>query len=102
MDLKTAFSYELSTYPAALGDKCRLLRPADKSKLINYILKDVEESNEIIPDDSIYIIDGGSFLHRIPWMKGSSFNDICLKYVQHIKSNFGITYIVVFDGYGYV
>ena len=35
-------------------------------------------------NDNVYVVDGGSLLHRIPWQKGSTYNSICQKYTDYM------------------
>lgn len=32
-----------------------------------------------------YVVDGGSLMHNIPWKYGSTFAEICQKYVESVK-----------------
>ena len=56
-------------------------------------------------DGTCYVIDGGrppargSLIHRLPWMQGSSFGDICLMYYDYLYRNYKGDITVVFDGY---
>ena len=71
VDLETAFSYELCTYPASLISTDGLLRTADKPKLADELWKVVGKSQTEVPmNDVHYVLDGGSFMQRIKWVKG--------------------------------
>ena len=37
-------------------------------------------------------------LQRIPWMKGATFNEICIVYTEYVSKKYGSA-IIVFDGY---
>ena len=45
-----------------------------------------------------FVLDGGSLLHRIPWQRGTTYNDICRQYTSYVTRKYGCA-IVVFDGY---
>ena len=47
---------------------------------------------------SQYVLDGGFLVHRIPWQRGTTYNDICRLYTNHVTRIYGHT-IIVFDGY---
>ena len=49
-------------------------------------------------DETQYVIDGGSLLHRIHWQSGLSFGEICQRYVDSVERKYSKA-IVVFDGY---
>ena len=43
-------------------------------------------------------LDGGSLVHRIPWQRGITYNDICRLYTNYVIIRYGHA-IIVFDGY---
>ena len=47
---------------------------------------------------SQYALDGGSLVHRIPWQRGTTYNDICRLYTNYVTRRYGHA-IIVFDGY---
>ena len=51
-----------------------------------------------IPKDIQYVLDGGNFLHKILWVKGSTYSEISKSYRNYVLSKYGEA-IVVFDGY---
>ena len=51
-----------------------------------------------IPKDNQYVFDGVDFLHKIPWVKGSTYLEISKSYRNYVLSKYGEA-IVVFDGY---
>ena len=46
----------------------------------------------------MYVLDGGSLVNRIPWQRGTTYNDICRQYTNYVTRRYGHT-IIVFDGY---
>ena len=47
---------------------------------------------------SQYVLDGGALVHRIPWQRGKTYNDICRLYTNYVTIRNGHA-IIVFDGY---
>ena len=47
---------------------------------------------------SQYVLDGGALVHRIPWQRGKTYNDICRLYTNYVTIRYGHA-IIVFDGY---
>ena len=45
------------------------------------------------------VIDGGYLLHAVKWQSQSSYADIAQQYVRFIRSHFGDSAAIVFDGY---
>ena len=74
------------------------MRPANKPALADAIWvlmpKDVVEPT----GQSQYVLDGGSLVHRIPWQRGTTYNDICRQYTNYVTRRYGHV-IIVFDGY---
>ena len=80
-------------------DTSGLLREAQKPALANAIWTRGQCGVDELPNRTIlYVLDGGSLLHRIPWTYASTFDTICEGYTNLIDRNYG-TPIVVFDGY---
>ena len=61
----------------------------------------VQSQQTDIPKDIQYVLDGGNFLHKIPWIKGSTYSEILKSYRNYVLSKYGEA-IVVFDGYDVV
>lgn len=100
-DPSEIFRFELCSVPSALFENNGLPREAHKSTLAAALWNTVDcaaSDNDI--DDAVYILDGGSLLHRIPWTRGESFKSICKVYIDYITRLYptGST-VVVFDGY---
>ena len=45
-----------------------------------------------------YVLEGGALLHRIPWPKWKTYDEICDTYVEYVLPKYGRA-TVVFDGY---
>ena len=65
LDLETAFTYELCTFPPALIESDGLLREANKPQIANSIWSSIGPDVASLPDSVSYVLDGGSLLHRI-------------------------------------
>lgn len=54
-----------------------------------------------LPDNIsiLYVLDGGSLLMKLPWTKGTTYNDIYNKDIQYVIRLYGDRTIIVFDGY---
>ena len=96
--LENALEYELSSYPPSLFDSTFFMREAQKSQLTDCILNLTKESSFTLTDNVQNVLDGGSLLHKIPWVKNMSFGAIIQNYVNYVLKNFGLL-IIVFDGY---
>ena len=97
-DVEQYFSYEMTTDPMSLF-KGGLMRKRDKPALRRALLPDDESiSKDQFEETYIYTVDGGALLHRVRWMKTSSFQELALLYVNHVRRNYGSAFIV-FDGY---
>ncbi|WAR13570.1 hypothetical protein MAR_027750 [Mya arenaria] len=92
------FKYELSAVPAALFDSSGLMREAQKPSLANAIWELGVCGGEILTENVMYVLDGGSLLHRIPWKHGDTFQEICQSYIRLVHKHYGCANII-FDGY---
>ena len=94
------FHYEMTNEPMSLF-KQTMMRKPDKSSLRKALVSD-EESIQLNlatnRDKYSYVIDGGALLHRMCWVRGSTFQKIVTCYVQYVRKHYGKCYIV-FDGY---
>jgi hypothetical protein len=97
-DISDLFKYELCGCPPSMFESSGLIRSAQKSQLADSIWTLGDCSGDIWQDtDVCHILDGGSLLHRIPWTKGSTFQEIVNAYVKLVQRFSSPT--VVFDGY---
>ena len=79
---ESLLKYELAPHPSSMFDNFGMMRSPAKSYLAEALhkLSPSFESSHIIPSFIVY--DGGSLLHKTQWKKESSFNNICLQYVD--------------------
>ena len=73
----------LSANKPALADAIWVLMP-------KYVVEPTGQSQ--------YVLDGGSLVHRIPWQRGTTYNDICRQYTNYVTIRYGYA-IIMFDGY---
>lgn len=62
----------------------------------NYDPESKLHDNEI--SNSMFVVDGGSLLHKIPWQKKETFEEIFNNYSSYLGNKYGIS-AIVFDGY---
>ena len=78
-----------------------MMRKPDKPSLRKAMVTDEESKKlDLTSGQNIYsyVMDGVALLHRVCWVKGSSFKKIAKSYVQYVRKHYGKCYIV-FDGY---
>ena len=98
-NLKKVFKYELSTIPASLFDKDKnLMLKADKPQLAESILEVAGPGQESVPLGSTNVLDGGSLMFRVKWLRGATFSNIFEDYERYVLSNFGENAEIGFDG----
>ena len=51
-----------------------------------------------LPSACLFVLDGGSLLQRLPWLKNATFESICQSYVDYVTKRYQ-NVVVVFDGY---
>ena len=97
-DLATVLSYELTSVPSSLFDGNGLMRESHKSTLTDYIwnLGDCR-AHCTMENINTNVIDGGNLLHRVPWLKEDTFEQICSRCVDYVQKRY--QNVVVFDGY---
>jgi len=47
----------------------------------------------------MFVLDGGSLLHKVKWPKVGTYHDTVMCYVRYVRSHFGSQATIVFDGY---
>ena len=95
--LEEIFEFELCSYPPAIRSHicygaCYKPALADDiwSLMPKYVVGPTGQSQ--------YALDGGSLVHRIPWQRGTTYNDICRLYTNYVTRRYGHA-IIAFDGY---
>ena len=77
-----------------------LMTKPDKPSLRKALMKDEDVvTKDQLDAKSIFVVDGGVLLHRVRWMKGTTFDELCENFVHYVRKYYK-TCTVVFDGYG--
>ena len=97
-DLESALTYELCTFQKALFETPDLLHEAKKLTLADSIWTSARQKSASLPESAQFVSDGGAFLHRIPWHRGSTFGATMNMYIDFVLKNYAEG-IIVFDGY---
>ena len=97
-DLATCFKYELAPRPPSLFDDISMRRPS-KAALASLLLSLLPPGSADLPEDPVYVIDGGHLLHSVVWPCPATYAEICQVYVSHVLAHYGLAATVVFDGY---
>ena len=103
INLAEVMSYELSSYPLSLFEGKHILRKADKPQLADSI-KHMVSSNSamalpnVVKETEHYVLDGGSLLHRMKWVDGSTYGSIANQASSFVIKHYGKA-TVVFDGH---
>ena len=103
IELDDVVRYELSTFPPTLFENSFMPREAQKYVLMTDIenysnTKEIKGVCYSKPDTDLFVLDGGSLLHRISWKKKQTFGDIIKAYTSFVKRTYGKA-TVIFDGY---
>lgn len=89
-------AYELAPQPPSLFKDGVMRKPTKKA--IGDLLKSFTQQSKL-PENCLFIIDGGHLLHSVVWPKPSTYAGVCQAYVWYILKNYGNQSTVVFDGY---
>ena len=95
-DPKPFFAHELAHEPMTLfqSGSLRTCKKALLAKAIKANAVFVEK-----PTTTTIVIDGGSLLHRVRWNLPCTYAKIIEAYVSYVKSHYGDSCKIVFDGY---
>ena len=83
-ELDSAFKHEPFNYPRSLFDASLLLREAHTPALADAMWRLIgpDVPADVPGDGSRYAVDGGAFIQRIPWSRGSTYGCIELPSVH--------------------
>ena len=87
-----------SPQPPSLFSSSYMMLEANKPSLANAMWSKQLESAKGPNVNSNFILDGGALLHRIPWVKGTKWDEILQSYTRYVSVKYGNP-TVVFDGY---
>ena len=96
--IPSLFKYELTNLPCALFDASGLPRQASKSTLAEYLWSSAKEETTLPNENIHFVLDGGSLLHKLPWQRGSTYNQLAEMYVEFVARKYKNATIVS-DGY---
>ena len=91
------FTYELAPQPPSLFED-GLMRKPPKSSLGLLLKSFTEQSN--LPENCLFVVDGGYLLRHAIWPHPSTYAGICQNYISLMLKHYGAHSTVVFDGYG--
>ena len=97
-DLPSLFKYELCSHPPALFESSSLPLQANKAVLADVLWKSMNKEQQEPSGNVQYVLDGGALLHRLPWPRGSTYDNVCQMYVKYVTQKYGSA-TIVFDGY---
>ncbi|KAE8743264.1 hypothetical protein FOCC_FOCC011144 [Frankliniella occidentalis] len=97
--LESHFAYELAPFSLSLFDEQCIMRNTAKSKLVEAVESLYVRSDDKIPPEPNYVIDGGFLLRKVVWPRPATSGDAVNLYVKHVTRHYGATAMVVFDGY---
>ena len=96
-ELEAFLAYELAPQPPSLFED-GLMRKPPKSSL-GLLLKSFSKNYDL-PQNCLFVVDGGYLLRHAIWSKPSTYAGVCQTYTSHILNHHGVRTTVVFDGYG--
>ena len=95
-EISSYFEYELTVIPTSIF-KDNMMHKTAKSQLVKALSNDVEPCEQNI--QAKYVIDGGSLIHKVKWLKKVTYKDIVQRYVSYVCAKYGEN-CFVFVGYG--
>ena len=99
-DVARYFYYELSVFPPSLF-RDGLMRKPDKPSLRKSLMSETDAiQKDNLPTLVFYTVDGGALLHRVRWMKGTTYQNVANQYVTYVQRHYSKVVHIVFDGYG--
>ena len=96
--IPSLFKYELTNLPCALFDASGLPRQASKSTLAEYLWSSAKEKTALPNENIHFVLDGGSLLHKLPWQRGSTYNQLAEMYAEFVARKYKNA-TIVFGGY---
>ncbi|KAL8602370.1 hypothetical protein ACOMHN_022883 [Nucella lapillus] len=96
--IPSLFKYEMTNLPCALFDASGLPRLASKSTLAEYLWSSAKEDTTLPNENINFVLDGGSLLHKLPWQRGSTYNQLAEMYAEFVARKYKKV-TIVFDGY---
>ena len=98
--LEEIFKHELTALPSSLFDDSGFMRGSSKHLLAKHLWDASEGCKQqmLRTEDAHYILDGGSLIHQLSWLRATSYKYLAERYVEYVKRSYPHA-IAVFDGY---
>ena len=82
--LEEIFKHELTALPSSLFDDSGFLRGSSKQLLAKHLWDASEGCKQqmLRTEDAHYILDGGSLIHQLSWLRGTSYKHLAERYVR--------------------
>ena len=100
VDIVEVMKYELQTFPPSLIETATVLRKPNKPELAKALQEHALNTTSMIPESSSdknknhqFIFDGGSFIHKIKWQTGATYNEIAKAYASFVLKRYGTKYV---------
>ena len=89
--LEEIFQFEHCSHPPAIFEARYVMMHANKPALADAIWALMPKYVVGPTGQSQYVLDGGSLVHRIPWQRGTTYNDIliCILYTNYVTRRYG-------------
>ena len=90
----------MSPYPPSFFEDNKILRKADKSQLAQTIIvycnksPSCEATSDDIGQTEKYVLDGGSLLNQLKWMRGDTYSTIANTYAAFTSKHYGSATVV--------
>ncbi len=75
--------------PPALFENKYTPRLANRASLDDTLWKWMPSDIPAPSGDVQYILDEGALLHRMPWNRGSTYDEICQQYSRYVECHYG-------------
>ncbi|KAL8606521.1 hypothetical protein ACOMHN_037752 [Nucella lapillus] len=75
-----------------------LLHQQADNALLEYLWSSAKEDTTLPNENINFVLDGGSLLHKLPWQRGSTYNQLAEMYAEFVARKYKKA-TIVFDGY---
>ncbi|KAL8570890.1 hypothetical protein ACOMHN_023563 [Nucella lapillus] len=75
-----------------------LLHQQADNALLEYLWSSAKEDTTLPNENITFVLDGGSLLHKLPWQRGSTYNQLAEMYAEFVARKYKKA-TIVFDGY---
>ena len=95
-DISKYFGYEVTAEPTALFKEGVMRKPA-KPQLRRALTDGTSDETQPLTDQ--HVLDGGALIHKVRWVKGETYKQTAMRYIEYVRKKFEKC-CIVFDGYG--